>query len=105
MIKLLILLCLTVAANLTCVPENGRTGIGYLTVCNKTSNCFTILSYKQTCINIPKGPYYSGRTRSIEYNCIGYHSRGCLGQEFIIGVSKIEFSAGIMSFRCPYSCQ
>ncbi|KAG5667574.1 hypothetical protein PVAND_015551 [Polypedilum vanderplanki] len=87
-----------------CVPYDGTTGIGYLTVCKDNGECFTVDSTRRTCINLIGGPFYKGNSGRSTYHCIIYSEAACKGSAYAVGSNRINFPWRAMSYTCPWQC-
>ena len=104
MLKIVALFCLIVAVNSICVPYDGATGLGYITVCKPTGECFTVDSYKRTCINLVGGPFYEGNSGSTTYHCKVFSGQACSGSMFYVGRTRTPFPWRALSYSCPWQC-
>ncbi|KAL7020940.1 hypothetical protein ACKWTF_011684 [Chironomus riparius] len=104
MLKFVLLLCLIVAVHSVCLPYDGTTGIGYITVCKPTGECFSVSSTRRTCINLVGGPFHSGNSGSSAYHCKVFSNQGCSGSVFIVGRTKTPFPWRALSYSCPWKC-
>lgn len=89
---------------MACRPYDGQTGLGYLTVCKPTEQCFTVESLRRTCVNLVGGPFFTGNSGRNTYHCKVFSQKGCGGASFAVGSSRSRFPFRAMSYSCPWKC-
>ncbi|KAG5673036.1 hypothetical protein PVAND_003114 [Polypedilum vanderplanki] len=105
MLKIITILFFTIIAfTSACQPYDGQTGIGYLTVCKDSGQCFTVESIRRTCINLIGGPFYRGNSGRNTYHCQVFSEKSCRGSSFAVGSGRVGFPFRALSYSCPWRC-
>ena len=104
MLKFIVLLICAFSITLGCRPYDGQTGVGYITVCKPSGQCFTVDSTRRTCVNFIGGPFHSGNSGRNTYHCRVFSQQACRGSSHAVGSSRSRFPWQAKSYSCPWKC-
>lgn len=105
MMKLIAIVLICIASTaFACRAYDGNTGVGYLTVCKPSGECFEVSSTRRNCINLIGGPFRKGNSGRNTYHCQVFSQQGCRGASYAVSSVRRNFPWQAMSYSCPWKC-